>query len=63
MGLCLWEVSWDFKLTGTTDGIGDIGLEGREAMGRGMIVIFNSVKGGYLLELALKSGKGTLDES
>lgn len=63
MGLYLWKVAWDFKLTGMTDWIGDIGLEGREATGRGMIVIFNSVKGGDLLELALTSGKGTLDES
>lgn len=63
MGLYLGKVAWDFKLTDTTDWTGDIGLEGREATGRGMTVIFNSAKGGDLLELALTSGKGTLDES
>lgn len=41
-----------FKLIGMTDGIGNIGLEGREATGKGIIVIFNSMKGGDLLELA-----------
>lgn len=56
-------VAWECKLTGMGDWTADTGLEGREVTGRGTIIIFNSVKGFYilkgevLLELALEVRK------